>query len=73
MHAAAPWLHAAAGFDVEQADSATGKASALVAPVPDETKILDALAAACANATGRLYRGKKYCSACEAETDAAAP
>ena len=35
VHASAPWLHAAAGFDGAEIDSESGAAACLVAPVPE--------------------------------------
>ena len=34
VHASAPWLHAAAGFDGAEIDGDSGAAACLVAPVP---------------------------------------
>ena len=44
VHAAPPWLRAAAGFDAAELNDA-GFAAALVAPAPDVQRIRDALAA----------------------------
>ena len=45
VHAAAPWLHAAAGFDGAEIDGDSGAAACLVAPVPEASGVLVALAA----------------------------
>jgi len=45
VHASAPWLHAAAGFDGAEIDGESGAAACLVAPVPEASGVLAALAA----------------------------
>ena len=46
VHASAPWLHAAAGFDSADIDGESGAAACLVAaPVPEASGVLAALAA----------------------------
>jgi len=45
IHASAPWLHAAAGFDGAEIDGESGAAACLVAPVPEASGVLAALAA----------------------------
>jgi hypothetical protein len=45
VHAAAPWLHAAAGFDGAEIDGESGAAACLTASVPEASDVLAALAA----------------------------
>ena len=46
VHASAPWLHAAAGFDGAEIDGESGAAACLVAPAPDDAeRVLAALQA----------------------------
>ena len=45
VHASAPWLHAAAGFDSAEIDGESGAAACLTASVPEASGVLAALAA----------------------------